>query len=166
MATKEIPTSAALLALPTLGLAIVAMLAEQDGVEIERPLIPAIRFDVRAITDADALIDYRFTGPQIIRIAQGLRLPECIITDARDRVSCYEALAMLLKRLAFPCRLSSLRKSFGRSEGVCCRVTLCVASLIMDRWNDLLFFSDSTFVRRLEQYKSAVKAASGTPVNR
>ncbi|KAE9167654.1 hypothetical protein PF001_g29348 [Phytophthora fragariae] len=43
MATKEIPTSAALLALPTLGLAIVAMLAEQDGVEIERPLIPAIR---------------------------------------------------------------------------------------------------------------------------
>ncbi|KAE9269156.1 hypothetical protein PF001_g29348 [Phytophthora fragariae] len=112
MATKEIPTSAALLALPTLGLAIVAMLAEQDG---------------------------------IIRIAQGLRLPECIITDARDRVSCYEALAMLLKRLAFPCRLSSLRKSFGRSEGVCCRVTLCVASLIMDRWNDLLFFSDSTF---------------------
>ncbi|KAE9169870.1 hypothetical protein PF002_g30239 [Phytophthora fragariae] len=131
MATKEIPTSAALLALPTLGLAIVAMLAEQDG---------------------------------IIRIAQGLRLPECIITDARDRVSCYEALAMLLKRLAFPCRLSSLRKSFGRSEGVCCRVTLCVASLIMDRWNDLLFFSDSTFVRRLEQYKSAVKAASGSIV--
>ncbi|KAE8886827.1 hypothetical protein PF003_g29105 [Phytophthora fragariae] len=111
------------------------MLAEQDGVEIERPLIPAIRFDVRAITDADALIDYRFTGPQIIRIAQGLRLPECIITDARDRVSCYEALAMLLKRLAFPCRLSSLRKSFGRSEGVCCRVTLCVASLIMDSFH-------------------------------
>ncbi|KAE9274336.1 hypothetical protein PF008_g29620 [Phytophthora fragariae] len=131
MATKEIPTSAALLALPMLGLAIVAMLAEQDG---------------------------------IIRITQGLRLPECIITDARDRVSCYEALAMLLKRLAFPCRLSSLRKSFGPSEGVCCRVTLCVASLIMDRWNDLLFFSDSTFVRRLEQYKSAVKAASGSIV--
>lgn len=122
----ETPTSAALLASPVLVLAIVALAAELDGEEIERPLIPAIRFDVRALTDADSLIDYHFTGPQIFRVTQGLRLPEWIITDARDHVNCYEALAMLLKRLAFPCRLSSLRKSFGRSEGVCCRVTLFV----------------------------------------
>ncbi|OWZ19205.1 hypothetical protein PHMEG_0006580 [Phytophthora megakarya] len=72
---------------------------------------------------------------------------------------------MALKRLAFPCRLSDLRKPFGRSNGVCCRVTLNVASFIIRRWGDVLFFCDTMFVSRLPQYKSAVTAASGNIVD-
>ncbi|KAE8973847.1 hypothetical protein PR001_g26188 [Phytophthora rubi] len=126
MASSGASSSVALASLPTLAVLVVAVLAGQEEDTVERPLIPAIRFDVRALPDADALIEYRFTGPEINRIAHALRLPATIITDARDRVSCYEALAMLLKSLAFPCRLSSLRKTFGRSEGVCCRISLCL----------------------------------------
>ncbi|OWZ14136.1 hypothetical protein PHMEG_00012423 [Phytophthora megakarya] len=134
-------TSTALVASSAVAVLVVVLVAQLEGEEVERPLIPGIRFDVRSLTDVDALNDYRFTGHQIIRIAHALRLPECITTEARDCVNCYEALVMVLKRLAFPRRLSDLRKTFGRSNGVCYRVTLNVGT-------------------RLPSYKIAVTAAS------
>ncbi|GMF25188.1 unnamed protein product [Phytophthora fragariaefolia] len=96
MVSSGVLSGVSLLASPALAMLVVATVVELEGERIERPLIPDIRFDVRAINDADAFINNRLTGTEIIRIAHALRLPECIITDARDRVSCYEALAMLL----------------------------------------------------------------------
>lgn len=91
---------------------------------IERPLVPNTRLNLNEVRDADALHDFRFVVADIRRIAAALRLPDAIITDARDRCQVADAVAMLLMRLVYPCRLSLLRKTFGRSEPSCCRIVL------------------------------------------
>jgi hypothetical protein len=91
---------------------------------VERPTIPDERVDFERMADADALVDFRFTVSQLKHITAALRVPDVLTTKSRDRALGIEALAMLLRRLVYPNRLSDIRKQFGRSESACCRIIL------------------------------------------
>ena len=91
---------------------------------VERPTIPSARIDLSSMADIDASIDFRFTVSQLELIITSLKMPDILITDHRDKCLNLEALAMLLRRLVYPNRLSEIRKQFGRSEPACCRIIL------------------------------------------
>lgn len=80
----------------------------EHPIGIEQPLVPSTRLSLNEVRDADALHNFRFVVEDIRRIAAALRLSDVIITDARDRRQVADAVAMLLMRLVYPCRLSLL----------------------------------------------------------
>lgn len=104
---------------------IIADLAEAGAfVWPEPPLIPDERLNLDAITESDCILRFRFTARSIISIADMLGLPAIIITKHRYRVLGYEALAMILRRFAFPGRLYELVQEFGRSATAICRILI------------------------------------------
>ena len=98
------------------------LLLLENGPSIERPLIPDARIDIETISNANALADFRFTIDQLKYVTTMIGVPTCVKTSSRDRIMGLEAMAMLLRRLVYPNRLSELRKDFGRSEPACCRI--------------------------------------------
>lgn len=121
----EMPIAVALTA--PLHLTLLLLLAQRRSAQrepIEWPLIPSSRIDLDAMRDVDALRNFRFTVAHIRLILTALRLPEVIITRERDRSLDAKIVAMLLMRLCYPCRLSLLRTTFGRSEPGCCLIVL------------------------------------------
>ena len=58
----------------------------------------------------------RFKAEQIRELAVLLKIDDPVITDNRLHVPDIEALCILLRRLAYPCRLYDLSLIFGRYE--------------------------------------------------
>ncbi|ETV83408.1 hypothetical protein H257_04141 [Aphanomyces astaci] len=108
---------------------------------VERPLIPDVRFDLNAMSDANALLEFRFDVAGVQQLGFLLGLPAVVITTARNRVLRDEAICILLSRMAFPTRLFDMARTFGRSRPVLCDVFLHVLNEIYDRWNHLLYFN-------------------------
>ena len=54
--------------------------------------------------------EFRFATSELPRLAEALRIPEMFTTSGLD------GLCILLKRFAYPCRLSDLIPRFGLSE--------------------------------------------------
>ncbi|KAG1683336.1 hypothetical protein DVH05_015608 [Phytophthora capsici] len=80
----------------------------------ERPLIPAVRFDLLACPDANAERDFQFPVQGILRLVVLLRLPAVIITERGDRCSIEEAMCVLMYRLSYPRRLHDMESKFSQ----------------------------------------------------
>jgi len=64
-----------------------------------------VAFDLDALTDDYCWIHFRFKKLDILRLQQGLKIPNVIQCDNGTTVSGIEGLCMLLKRFAYPNRL-------------------------------------------------------------
>ncbi|ETV78828.1 hypothetical protein H257_07656 [Aphanomyces astaci] len=117
---------------------------------IERPLIPAIRFNLDATTNATAILDYRFDIAGVKELGFVLGLPAVIITPKRVRVHREEAMCVLLGRLAFPVRFHTMTKTFGRSRSSLCDIFLHLVNELYARWGSLLFFNKKVVVHYLQ----------------
>ena len=73
---------------------------------------PRFNFDVQ--TDADCITMCRFRKEDIRRLAVLLQLPATTTSRNRTTWSAEEGLCIVLRRLAYPCRLTDLVRIFGR----------------------------------------------------
>ena len=73
-------------------------------------------FNLEEISDDDCLAEFRFQKNDIPRLVTALQLPDEIRGGMYHdlRVSSVEALCVILKRLAFPCRYSDMMPRFAR----------------------------------------------------
>ncbi|ETV78082.1 hypothetical protein H257_08290 [Aphanomyces astaci] len=131
---------------------------------IERPLIPAIRFNLDATTNATAILDYRFDIAGVKELGFVLGLPAVIITPKRVRVHREEAMCVLLGRLAFPVRFHTMTKTFGRSRSSLCDIFLHLVNELYARWGSLLFFNKKLVAKNIDRYCAAV-ASKGAPLS-
>lgn len=111
-----------------------------------RPRPPVgLRLDFSNLPD-DSFNLFRFDVDHLDMLAQNLGLPEVLRTPHRDRVPRREALAIVLRRLSYPCTLREMRNLFGRGEGPISEIWHFTIDFLWSRWRHLLEGLD---VRRL-----------------
>ena len=73
-------------------------------------------FNLHKISDEDCVAEFRFQKNYTPRLVRALQLPDEIQCGMYNdlRVCSVEALCMILKRLAFPCRYSDMMPRFAR----------------------------------------------------
>ena len=99
------------------------------------------RFDLYKMSDDDCIAELWFVKHDIPRVKHVLRLPQefrCTLCN-NFKISSTEALCILVKRLAYPCRYSDMINRFGRATP-----ELCMA------FNQILDIVENHFVARLE----------------
>ena len=80
------------------------------------------KFNINDWTEDECWADFRFHKDDLYRLQNALNFVQPIITDNRLNVDPLEALCILLKRLAFPCRYSDMIPRFGRSVPDLCLI--------------------------------------------
>ena len=88
----------------------------EENLPPERPLIPASRINFHNLPNSCHQLFRVQNVEQLFQLADALRLPQVIITSQSDRSLRHEALAILLRKCAFPVRWSDLVNVFGSSE--------------------------------------------------
>lgn len=73
------------------------------------------KFDLDTLTDAECKSEFRFLKHDIYTLLEELNAPEKIVCENRFYVYSDEALCMLLRRFAYPCRYEDLVPRFGRA---------------------------------------------------
>ena len=73
------------------------------------------KFDLDTLTDAECKSEFRFLKHDIYTLLEVLNPPEKIVCENRFYVYSDEALCMLLRRFAYPCRYEDLVPRFGRA---------------------------------------------------
>lgn len=86
----------------------------------KNPAFPYWKYDkivvqLEDMTEAEVKAEFRFAPSEINLLGKALRIPEKFICPNGTVASGEEGLIMLLKRFAYPCRLSDMVPRFGRS---------------------------------------------------
>ncbi|RHY16771.1 hypothetical protein DYB25_012939, partial [Aphanomyces astaci] len=110
-----------------------------------KPIVSYNNFD-RDMHNATAVHKFRFTIEQIRVLAVALRLPAFLSTSSSDQVESLEALAILCRRLAEPCRLFTIADEFGRSVEACSRIDRTTATAQYKTWSDVILFQEALLV--------------------
>ena len=107
---------------------------------------PPFNFD--EWTDDECWIDLRLKKADIPRLLGiiGFGDDEEIVTYNRVRVSATEALCLLLRRLAFPCRYTDLMPKFGRPKAVLCVIFKHMLDHVYNRFSYLLSSFDQDWL--------------------
>ncbi|KAF7334095.1 hypothetical protein MVEN_02315300 [Mycena venus] len=71
------------------------------------------RMDIQLLSDAEWLRFFRFTQGEVHLLVDALDLPEIISDENHIQEDRVTALCMLLRRLAYPCRLVDMEREFG-----------------------------------------------------
>ena len=101
------------------------------------------RFVLGDINDAECKAEFRFEKPDINLLAGVLQIPDRFICPQGTVVSGVEGLCILLKRLAYPCRLSDMIPRFGRPVAELSMITTTVL--------DYLYNTHAHHLRRFDQ---------------
>jgi hypothetical protein len=131
---------------------------------VERPLVPDVRFCLNSMTNANAILDFRFDVDGIKELGYILGLPAVVVTANRNRVHRDEAMCVVLNRLAFPVRFYSMACVFGRSRSNLCDIFWHVINVIYEHWGGLLYLNRKLVEKNVDRYCRAV-AAKGSPMN-
>ena len=88
-------------------------------------------FNLQIMTNDECLHEFRVNKCDLPILATALRIPETFKLEQRSVVGGMEALCMLLRRLAYPCRYGDILHRFGgRTVPVMCLATNCVLAFI------------------------------------
>ena len=101
---------------------------------------------------------FRFTMPEIKRIAQLIGLEGQIILENRCKINSVFAMCILLKRFAYPSRLSDMEYFFGISRSTISRVVSYLVTYLFEKYSKKLTW-DASFLNRakLVEYEAAIK---------
>jgi hypothetical protein len=129
------------------------------------PPIPFVMFNLNTYGDIMSERHFRFRVDEIYDIKDALRLPDSLDLDNGSRFSTLEGLCLVLRRLAYPCRLVDLMYMFGRSEGMLSRIISTTLKWIYNRWAQRLFSWDHARLtpEKLEEFATAIVEA-GSPL--
>ncbi|KAK3714768.1 hypothetical protein QZH41_007490 [Actinostola sp. cb2023] len=95
-------------------------------------------FDLDSMADDECMSEFRFLKNDIYRLLEVLDLPSKVRCPNRFFVNDVEALCILLKRFAYPCRYVDLSRRFGRLVPQISMVVNETMEIIYDQYNHLL----------------------------
>lgn len=95
-------------------------------------------FDLASLNDLECKQNFRFHKEDIPRLANALHMPNLFTTKSHVKASGLEGLCLLLRRLAYPNRLSDLTPLFGRSKFDLCHIFNMALDHICDNYSHLL----------------------------
>ena len=101
-------------------------------------------FNFESMTDDECKSEFRFRKSDIPRPCASLRLDDVVVTYNRYVV---EAVCILLKRLAYPCRYSDMVARFGRPVPTLSNILNHMVNLIYQRFHHLLFSLEQSLHR-------------------
>jgi hypothetical protein len=107
------------------------------------------------LSDEDAKEKLRYSIPSSI--------PEYIKTDSGDVVAAIEALALVCRRMAEPCRWSTIQGEFRRSVASLSRIFICTISFLYHKHKDRLFLNMNVLRKRINEYCEATRL-KGSPL--
>ena len=118
------------------------------------------QFRLENLEDDECVSEFRFRKNDLPLLADSLGIPDIFKCDQRSVSDGMEALCMLLKRLAYPCRYSDMIARFAGPVPVLCMIMNKVFDFIFDmhghrimEWNNTVLNS-----RSLEIYCNAIAA--------
>ena len=79
---------------------------------------PSGRFDLEDLTQDQCWTWFPFRKVDLGRLCQGLGLPDKLVCRNGSVTSGLEVLCILLRRLAYPCRIDDLVELFGKPKDV------------------------------------------------
>ena len=122
-------------------------------------------FDLELMEVDECVAEFRFTKQDIPVLAEVLGVPDTISCYQRSVCSGVEALCILLKRLAYPCRYVDLLPRFARSVPVLCMINNHMIDFLYEthshrllNWNHQLLHPDA-----LQTYTDVI-SANGSPL--
>lgn len=122
-------------------------------------------FDFDMLENDECLSEFRFHKRDIPLLADVLQVPDVITCYQRSVCSGLEALCVVLKRLAYPCRYADMIPRFAKPVPVLCMINNYMVDFIYQmhshrilQWNDALLNP-----RALDKYATAI-AAQGSPL--
>jgi hypothetical protein len=120
--------------------------------------IPKQSSNIMELSPNEARVRFRFDCATLSSMSTLLGLPNEIVTSHRDRMSKVDALALLCRRLAEPCRWSTLEKEFGRSSASMSRIFVHTLNLIYVKFKDRIAWDERVFRLRATLYCEAIAA--------
>ena len=100
------------------------------------------KFNLENWDDTECYTELRFRKSDLPTLLNNLQIPEKIVCTQRTTCSGMEALCILLKRLAYPCRYTDMVTRFGRNPTELCLI-----------FNTLLQFLYTTHSHRLQSWE-------------
>ena len=124
------------------------------------------RFDLDSMNSAECKAEFRVEKQDLPRLVAALQLPPVFKCEQRSICDDIEGLCMLLKRVAYPCRLSDMIPRFGRPVSVISLITNDVMDSIFDVHGHLLtqWNQDLLNPGALQRYADAI-SGKGTPLD-
>lgn len=114
----------------------------------------------------ECLSEFRFRKQDIRLLAEAMQVPDVITYYQRSVCSGLEALCIVLKRLAYPCRYADMILRFARPVPVLCMINNHMMDLIYQmhgqrilQWNNALLNP-----RALQEYATAI-TVQGSPLD-
>ena len=125
------------------------------------------RFTLDAVSEEECLSSFRFRQLDIPYLAQVLRLPEKFICPNRTAALTEEALCILLRRFAYPCRYEDMMPQFGRSPQELSLIANKLMDEIYETHGHLLTTIDHPWLTRakLREMADAVHEVGAAPPN-
>ncbi|KAE9025873.1 hypothetical protein PF011_g2843 [Phytophthora fragariae] len=124
----------------------------------ERPLIPAIPFNLLACLDANAERDFRFPVRGILRLVMLLRLTAVVVTERGDRCLVEETMCILMYRLSYPRRLHDMESEFGQASCALSSIFLRMVDIVDSKVEANLYFHKRLISERIDLYCTAISA--------
>lgn len=124
------------------------------------------RLNLDSLSDQCCLEYFRFNRAKIRDLCRFLDLPQRMRADNRIEWSSEEGLCILLRRLAYPCRLVDLQGLFGRNVSDIGRIANAVCLFIVQRWRHLIeSFTEAPWfcAERVQRYVEATSAKCPLP---
>lgn len=124
------------------------------------------RFDFDGLDDDECLSEFRFRKHDLPLLAEVLQIPDKITLYQRSVCSGLEALCLVLRRLAYPCRYADLISTFARPVPVLCMICNYMIDFIYETHNHRLLQWNNQVLNAnaLETYATAI-TAKGSPLN-
>lgn len=124
------------------------------------------RFDLDSMNSDECKAEFRVEKQDLPRLVAALQLPPVLKCEQRSICDDIEGLCMLLKRVAYPCRLSDMIPRFGRPVSVTSLITNDVIDYIYDVHGHLItqWNQDIMNPGALQRYADAI-SRKGAPLN-
>lgn len=121
------------------------------------------RLDISSLTDEHCLLLFRFTYSEIQRIAAAMNLPELTVfrSNSRQQFSwnSVEALAIMLRRLAYPARLIDLQFLFGINKYTLCTIFNGMVETLYEKYHEgIRYNKNHMHPWNLRRFSAAVTA--------
>ena len=125
------------------------------------------QFCLDDLNDDECRVDFRFLKNDLYHLAENLDIPDEISCYNNVKVSGIEALCILLKRFAYPCRYVDMVLLFARPVPQLSIVANHLTDFLYQRWSHLLTSFNQPWLssNNLQIYADAIQAKGGALQN-
>ena len=126
----------------------------------EESAISYQRLDIEKLTNDQCRTMFRFDRDDIKILCHALKIPEKIICENRTTATNIEGLCIVLRRLAYPCRLDDLEPVFGKSKAEISHIFNYVLDFLYTMHSHLLSDLNRSWLSQehLEEFANSVSA--------